>query len=220
VILGSFIVEIMVFMSFQIIKKSRLRLVGITVAVCITSILALGFMQSYQKSKQRRVKKIDLVAVDIVASKPALLPILYELVPEESCIKQLTFNVPEAASSSAAWSRAFSSGSNKSNSSVLVKPEPVLVPASSPSCIAQAMMPIGVEKLGDKGFVTLELNLAKTGRVERGEVYTSSGFSELDEAALVQVKETWKFQPCTKASEPVACKHFVRVRWFLESPRE
>jgi TonB family protein len=208
-------------MAFQIVKKSRARAVGVIVAIFITGTLVLGFLQSYQKAKLRQVKKIDLVEVIVVAEKTAPAPILYEAVLDESCIKQLTFDVIEKLSSSSmAVSQAASTSSSISSSRAQkekpIKPEPPLVAARSPSCIAPTSVPVGFEKLGGEGYITLELNLAKTGRVERGEIEKSSGFIDLDTAALTQVKDTWKFQPCTKENVIVACKHRIRFRWQVK----
>ena len=77
-------------------------------------------------------------------------------------------------------------------------------------------MPEGVEKLGVEGFVTLQLNLAANGKVERGEIEKSSGFAELDSAALQQVTHAWRFEPCKKAGVAVACKQRIRFRWEVK----
>ena len=64
--------------------------------------------------------------------------------------------------------------------------------------------------------MTLSLNLAESGRVERGEIEVSSGFADLDSAALKQVTETWQFEPCKKADKIVACNQYIRFRWQVK----
>ncbi len=209
-------------MSFSITKKNARRAIGLLTALCITGIMTLGFLQSYQRSKQSLVHKVDLVEVAIFADKPAAEAILYEAVPTEECIKQLTSEVLAVASSTSAVqfsSSSFASSiatASLSSTEKLLPPEPPLIPANSPKCIARAITPVGYEQLGAKGFVELTLNLAKTGRVERGEIEKSSGFAELDSAALKQVTDSWQFEPCKKQNIIVACKQHVRFRWEVK----
>ncbi|MES2823111.1 MAG: TonB family protein [Pseudomonadota bacterium] len=247
-------------MSFFNTKKNKSRTIGIAVAVFITGFMTLGFLQSYQQTKLRQVKKIDLVQVAIFADKkPVAEPILYEVVPTEECIKQRTFYTSQnnlalasvtssmslqassaalrviadestasaVSASSLANAHAAASVINPVSSARATKvlaaspglqkkpaaPEPILVPAKTPKCIAKSFTPPGHEKLGSEGFVGLALNLAKTGRIERGEIEVSSGFPELDTAALKQVTEGWQFEPCKKQNKIVACKQHIRFRW-------
>ena len=67
--------------------------------------------------------------------------------------------------------------------------------------------------MGSSGFVGLEVNIDKSGKIVRGEIDRSSGFTDLDTAALKQVVETWVFEPCKKGDEVVACKQYVKFRW-------
>jgi TonB family protein len=230
-------------MSFSITKKNTRRAIGIVSALCITGIMTFGFLQSYQQAKQRQVHQVNLVEVTIFADKPAADAILYEVVPTEECIKQLTADtslaipvgekslslITSSVSSQASSTplQAIASTTGKAKAAINVKtpapvaikrispPEPRLIFAKSPKCVARSTTPMGYEKLGAEGYVGLELNLAKTGRVERGEVEKSSGFTELDAAALLQVKNTWQFEPCTKAGKVVGCKHRIRFRWSI-----
>ncbi|MES2673171.1 MAG: TonB family protein [Pseudomonadota bacterium] len=247
-------------MSFFNTKKNKSRTIGIAVAVFITGFMTLGFLQSYQQTKLRQVKKIDLVQVAIFADKkPVAEPILYEVVPTEECIKQLTFHTSRSTLALANMRSSISlqassvaldviateartpainssplsdahvaipsikSASHASAAKVAAatpavkkKPaarEPILVPAKAPKCIARSFTPPGHEKLGAGGFIGLALNLAKSGRIERGEIEISSGFPELDTAALKQVTEGWQFEPCKKQNKIVACKQHIRFRW-------
>lgn len=222
-------------MTFHVIKKSTRRIVGTLAAIFITSVMIYGFLDSYANTKNQFVKKVDLVEVAIFADKPAGAPPLYEAVATEECIKQITFDVISAsafsASSAQTSSQAFTEAHSSAPSLVAISatkassqsikkiqppPEPPLVAAASPSCIAPSVVPVGYEKLGTEGFVMLELNLAKNGRVERGEIVKSSGFAELDIAALKQVSDAWRFEPCKKAGKAVACKQRIRFRWQVK----
>ncbi len=94
-----------------------------------------------------------------------------------------------------------------------VKLEPSLFYASAPRCKGVAAIPAGAEKLGAEGFVGLELNINQAGVVQRGEINRSSGFADLDEAALKQVQENLTFKPCQKGTVIVGCKQFIKFRW-------
>ena len=219
-------------MSFTIVKKSTRRLIGITTALILTSLLAYAFLDSYAKTKRQQVPKTDLVELNIVADKPAgAEAILYESIPEAECIKQITFHsllssssaVSKVAVSSASASdnTAQASGTHQSapvasSSQKPINREPALVQVSSPKCLKQTAAPMGHEKLLQEGFVGLELNVAQDGRVERGEIEASSGFTDLDSAALKHVVESWQFEPCKKAHQPVACKAHIRFRWQVK----
>ena len=94
-----------------------------------------------------------------------------------------------------------------------VKREPSLFYASAPRCKGVAAIPAGAEKLGAEGFVGLELNINQAGAVQRSEIHRSSGFADLDEAALKQVTENLTFKPCQKGTVIVGCKQFIKFRW-------
>lgn len=94
-----------------------------------------------------------------------------------------------------------------------VKLEPSLFYATAPRCKGVAAIPAGAEKLGAEGFVGLELNINQAGVVQRGEIHRSSGFVDLDEAALKQVKENLTFKPCQKGTVIVGCKQYIKFRW-------
>lgn len=214
-------------MSFSILKKSTRRSIGVCASLIVTGVIVFGFLSTYQETKNKAVPKVNLVQTAIYADKNARVPVLYEAVPTEQCIQQLTTDAQQTLSSGAVMSSASFAASSESvvSSTTSSKasskknqqaPEPVLVNASSPRCLTQTPAPEGYEQLGAEGAVTLSLNLAETGRIERGEVEKSSGFADLDAAALKQVTETWQFEPCKKADKAVACKQFIRFRWQVK----
>jgi TonB family protein len=94
-----------------------------------------------------------------------------------------------------------------------VKLAPSLYYASAPRCKSVAAIPAGAEKLGADGFVGLELNINQAGVVQRGEIHRSSGFADLDAAALKQVTENLTFKPCQKGTVIVGCKQYIKFRW-------
>jgi len=214
-------------MSFSILKKSTRRTIGIIAAIIVTGIIIFGFLSTYKDSKNKAVPKVNLVQTAIYVDKKADAPILYEAVPTQECIQQLTFADVSASSASAVAissepsSVALTSvaivSSAKSELKQTPQPvEPPLVNASSPKCLTQTAAPNGYEQLGAEGAVTLALNLAESGRVDRAEIEKSSGFADLDAAAVKQVSETWQFSPCKKADKAVACRQYIRFRWQVK----
>jgi TonB family protein len=94
-----------------------------------------------------------------------------------------------------------------------VKLDPSLFYATAPRCKGVAAIPAGAEKLGADGFVGLELNINQAGAVQRSEIHRSSGFADLDAAALKQVTENLTFKPCQKGTVIVSCKQYIKFRW-------
>ena len=219
-------------MSFSITKKTLHHAIGIFSALCITGFMTFGFLQSYQQSKLRQVHKIDLVEVAIFADKPAAETILYEvspytIAPSSECIRRRVDVASTKASittspraDTATAEMVAETATAKVSAAVAkknpIRREPALVAAQMPKCIAASIAPSGYLKLAADGFVGLALNLDKTGRVERGEIEKSSGFADLDSAALTQVKDTWQFEPCKKQNKAVACKQYIGFRWDLK----
>lgn len=207
-------------MSFSILKKSTRRSIGVCASLIVTGVIVSGFLSTYQETKNKAVPKVNLVQTAIYADKNKIVPVLYEAVPTEQCIQQLLTDAQQVISSNAAESSessvSIAASSRASSKKSQQEPEPILVNASSPRCLTQTPPPAGYEQLGADGTVTLSLNLAETGRIERGEVEKSTGFADLDAAALKQVTETWQFEPCKKADKAVACKQFIRFRWQVK----
>lgn len=68
----------------------------------------------------------------------------------------------------------------------------------------QPEYPAAARRAGEAGTVVLEIYVLETGRVGDARVKTSSGFPKLDEAALREVKRSWRLTPGTENGKPVA----------------
>jgi TonB family protein len=223
--------------SYSVIsKKNRLRL-GVAVVV----IIHIGFFYGFWHVKAGRVTN-EVVELDIYAAKATEGLAFYEALASEECVKVLNEQVPklgmpvyveppaevkvgaeikvdgavptsnEADVKAATDAKAVADAAAKTEPKD-VKLEPSLFYASSPKCKGVAAIPRGAEKLGTDGFVGLELNIDKAGTVKYGEISRSSGFADVDEAALKQVKENLTFKPCQKGDTIVGCKQIVKFRW-------
>lgn len=71
-------------------------------------------------------------------------------------------------------------------------------------------------RLSEEGAVGLALYLREDGKVVDGKIESSSGFERLDSAALKHAIRSWKFEPCTKENQPVACWHRIKFRFKID----
>jgi len=208
--------------SFSVVsKKNRLRL-GVAVVV----IIHIGFFYGFWHVKAGQIGN-KVVELDIYGNTTTDGLGYYEALPDANCLSVLNEQAPtpplQMRQSSAATSTetsaavssvpATSSASSSQESFVPFTPQSTVHHAHSPKCKAPTPLPDGYKKLGINGFVGLEINIDKTGRVLRGDIDRTSGFADLDQAALKQVIETWTFQPCKNGDEVVACKQYIKFRW-------
>jgi periplasmic protein TonB len=96
-------------------------------------------------------------------------------------------------------------------------PKPVAVkpridPKRPPS---QPEYPPTSRRLGEAGTVTLEILVLENGRVGDARVVKSSGFPRLDEAAVREVKRTWRLVPGTENGKPAQMWHQINVTFRL-----
>ena len=95
------------------------------------------------------------------------------------------------------------------------KPVPAAPPAPAPRVVAapksdprrpltQPEYPPSSRRAGEAGTVVLEVYVLENGRVGDARVKESSGFPKLDEAALREVKRSWRLLPGTENGKPVA----------------
>ena len=68
---------------------------------------------------------------------------------------------------------------------------------------------------GEQGTVTLHVLVASNGTVERVEIAQSSGFDALDDAAMVTVRERWRFVPARRGGTPAESWVLVPIRFAL-----
>jgi protein TonB len=92
-----------------------------------------------------------------------------------------------------------------------VPPPPVpqaQVPRTAPKSdsrrpLSQPEYPPSSRRAGEAGTVILEVYVLETGRVGEARVKQSSGFPRLDEAAVREVKRSWRLVPGTENGKPV-----------------
>ncbi len=221
-------------------KKSRFKF-GVAVVIIIHIGFFIGFWHVKAKRLTAEFVNVDIYAptaatglamyealpndecvkvVNEQAPRPGM-PIYVEP-PESSKETEAAKDAAQGATKETAGATAETSTADAKTTAVTpetktppaeVKLEPSLFYASAPRCKGVAATPAGAEKLGAEGFVGLELNINQAGVVQRGEIHRSSGFADLDEAALKQVKENFTFKPCQKGTVIVGCKQYIKFRW-------
>ena len=92
-------------------------------------------------------------------------------------------------------------GSGMTGASCLFGPKPAYPPAA--------------RRAREEGNVLLRLNIDKDGTVSSVTVIGSSGYSDLDDAALQELKE-WRYSPARKDGIPVVSFKDVRLRFRLD----
>jgi protein TonB len=68
---------------------------------------------------------------------------------------------------------------------------------------------------GNQGTIDLEVYVQPNGRVGDARVVRSTGFEELDRAALAEAKRNWRLLPATRDGVPIAQWHRLRVTFRL-----
>lgn len=91
-------------------------------------------------------------------------------------------------------------------------PPPVAAPTPLPRTaprsdarrpLSQPEYPPSSRRAGEAGTVILEVYVLETGRVGEARVKQSSGFPRLDEAAVREVRRSWRLVPGTENGKPV-----------------
>jgi protein TonB len=83
-------------------------------------------------------------------------------------------------------------------------PIPRTAPKSDPRRpLSQPEYPPSSRRAGEAGTVILEVYVLETGRVGEARVKQSSGYPRLDEAAVREVKRSWRLVPGTENGKPV-----------------
>lgn len=74
-------------------------------------------------------------------------------------------------------------------------------------------------RLGHEGDVRLKLTVDEQGNVTTADLLTSSGYDELDNAAIAWVKAHWRYTPALQSGDPVRSNANVTVTFRLDQAR-
>jgi periplasmic protein TonB len=98
-------------------------------------------------------------------------------------------------------------------------PKPAAIPATlaagrGNNCASKYYPAIAV-RLNHEGSTTVTVHIGADGAVQSVDVGTSSGYSDLDQAAIQCVTSQWHFSPATENGAPVASTKQYRIVWKL-----
>ena len=75
--------------------------------------------------------------------------------------------------------------------------------------------PSSARRKHHEGVVVVRVQIMEDGRVEKSEIVSSSGFEDLDEAALKAARD-WRFEPALQDGQPVKSSNTIRIRYVLD----
>jgi periplasmic protein TonB len=100
---------------------------------------------------------------------------------------------------------------------------PIAVPDSTAMALAGTHTippyPPLENKLGHQGTVTLQLSISSDGSVTSATVTQSSGFAELDQAAIAWVTAHWRYKPAIQGGVAVPSQTTAAVKFDLRQAR-
>lgn len=105
-----------------------------------------------------------------------------------------------------------SNGSVDADSPTL--PPNITRPLPDGSHSAASFYPEEARHLNEQGTVGLTFTVTDAGAVDNPSILESSGFADLDEAAIQAVK-TWRYKPATKDSKPIPVRTTANVKFEL-----
>jgi TonB family protein len=109
---------------------------------------------------------------------------------------------------------------------------PVIAPPASQPAVAPPSLGLGTGnncaakyypalaiRLNHEGSTVVDVSIDETGKVSKAVLAASSGFTELDQAAIDCVAKEWHFTPAMQNGKPVASVKQYRIVWKLTDPQ-
>jgi TonB family protein len=86
------------------------------------------------------------------------------------------------------------------------------------NCASKYYPPVAI-RLNHEGSTVIDVSIDETGKVSKAGIAASSGYPELDQAAVDCVAKEWRFTPATRDGKPVASVKQYRIVWKLTGPQ-
>jgi protein TonB len=99
--------------------------------------------------------------------------------------------------------------------SAVVQPEIIGVRPDPRNPLSKPPYSARMIREGNQGTIEIEVYVQPNGRVSDARVAKSTGFEELDLAAMAEAKRNWRLLPATRDGVPVAQWHRLRVTFKL-----
>jgi protein TonB len=111
---------------------------------------------------------------------------------------------------------AFSASNAASSQAAPSTPSPVGATRTD-SCNSSFRSRVAIRGANNVPPIVFSFVIAADGSIKSAEIKQSSGYSELDAAALTCAKEKWHFKPVMKDGQPVESTKDVQIRFGLSS---
>ncbi|MGD0962032.1 MAG: energy transducer TonB, partial [Methylomonas sp.] len=85
-----------------------------------------------------------------------------------------------------------------------------------PQSTPKPKYPAVAKNRGWEGVVKLKIYVSAQGLVDKVEIVSSSGHEMLDEAAMEEIKTTWRFAPAKRGDTPIADSTQIPIRFRLD----
>jgi TonB family protein len=95
----------------------------------------------------------------------------------------------------------------------------IVTPKAANSHLAENYPPVSVA-LGEQGTTTLRFVITAEGTAKDVVVVKSSGSMRLDEAAIEDISNRWRYTPARSGDQAISCMHDAEVRWALDNKQE
>jgi len=175
------------------------------------------------KSKEVTLKSLTIyLTLSLVAAAGVVVFRPHQAVSRSAPIfmgEEVTVHRATAAAITLAKPAVVSAAKDTTVVKVIPSPQPKVVPLPIvPPGIAASVLPVYPAKAladGTEGLVLLSVYVGLTGRPEKVETKTSSGYPDLDSAASQAVSQ-WKFFPATQGGAALASWFEVPVRFVIK----
>lgn len=199
-------------MSYHVQQNTQQRSLGIFIVIAFHVLLIWGLANG-----------LGSVISGFIPERITLTPTQDKVIPPEK-IKPIDVNIQSTTNITTPKNTDIpitfeqeivdSTGGGESiiQSSVSIS-KPRLIRATKPD------YPSAAARLGEEGVTGLSLFVSANGRVSEAKVFSTSGSSRLDDAAIKHALRTWAFTPCMEGDKAVACWHQTKMVWRLEDAK-
>jgi periplasmic protein TonB len=201
-------------MSYHVQHSSQQKSLGIIVVVAFHAVLIFALIAGLKVSqfpdepeaitfKQIKEKPVDAIPID-----PSPIDISEKTTITIPIAPTPTFESEPAVTDTGAIRIT---GGEPGAKTVMSKPS-----LKNPTTPAY---PTASARMNEEGSTGLNLYITADGRVSEASVYSSSGYSRLDDAAVKHALRYWRFTPCVENGTAVGCWYQTKLTWRLENAK-
>ncbi|RYZ83684.1 MAG: energy transducer TonB [Moraxellaceae bacterium] len=197
-------------MSYHVQQNTRQRSLGIFIVIAFHVLLIWGLANGLGVV----IGKLTHDPITLAPTKEKITP-PEKVDPQEVVIKSKTVTTLNPTTPPLTFTETErNTDPTVGGSDVIIPPismsKPRLIRATKPD------YPSAASRLGEEGVTGLSLYVTTDGRVAEAKVFSSSGSSRLDDAAIKHALRNWAFTPCMEGDKAVGCWHNAKLVWRLE----